>query len=255
MKIRTLIVDDERHARQKIRALLSTEADVEIVRECANGDEAIKAIRESRPDLIFLDVQMPGRNGFDVIAEAGEEARHVIFVTAFDQYAVRAFEVQALDYLLKPFDRERFARAMQRARAQLQDGDGLQEKLLALAKVVGEQQTRSAVLDRLMIRAGGRITFLRVGEVDWIEAADNYVRVHAGRESHLIRETMTHLESQLDKRRFVRVHRSAIVNVDAIVEIRALFHGDYAIRLRTGAEIPLGRSYRERLEAVFGRPL
>ncbi|HKO57965.1 MAG TPA: response regulator, partial [Thermoanaerobaculia bacterium] len=158
MKIRTLIVDDERHARQKIRALLSAEADVEIVRECANGDEAIRAIRETAPDLVFLDVQMPGRNGFDVIAEAGSDARHVVFVTAFDQYAVRAFEVQALDYLLKPFDRERFGRAMQRARAQLQDGEGLQERLLALAKVMGEQQPKPAVLDRLMIRAGGRIT-------------------------------------------------------------------------------------------------
>ena len=253
MKIRTIIVDDERHARQKIRALLTSVGDVEIVRECANGDDAIRVIREVRPDLVFLDVQMPGRNGFDVVREVGDAAKHVVFVTAFDQYAVRAFEVQALDYLLKPFDRARFEKTMQRARLQMGEGEGLQEKLLALVEQV--QQPRAAGLDRLMIRSAGRITFLRVGEIDWIEAADNYVRVHAGRESHLIRETMTHLESELDRRKFVRIHRSAIVNIDAIAEIRALFHGDYSVLLRTGVEIPLGRSFRERLEAVFGRPL
>jgi two-component system, LytTR family, response regulator len=226
------------------------------VRECANGDDAIRAIREVRPDLVFLDVQMPGRNGFDVVREAGDAARHVVFVTAFDQYAVRAFEVQALDYLLKPFDRPRFEKTMQRARLQMGEGEGLQEKLLALVEQVQHvEQPRAAGIDRLMIRSAGRITFLRVGEIDWIEAADNYVRVHAGRESHLIRETMTNLESQLDRRKFVRIHRSAIVNIDAIAEIRALFHGDYSILLRTGIEIPLGRSFRERLEAVFGRPL
>ena len=253
MKIKTIIVDDERHARQKIRALLAAEADVEVVRECANGDDAIRAICEVRPDLVFLDVQMPGRNGFDVVREVGDAAKHVVFVTAFDQYAVRAFEVQALDYVLKPFDRERFEKTMQRVRAHLAEGEGLQEKLLALVEQV--QQPRAATLERLMIRSAGRITFLRVGEIDWIEAADNYVRVHAGRDSHLIRETMNHLETQLDRRKFVRIHRSAIVNIDAISEIRALFHGDYSILLRTGIEIPLGRSFRERLEAAFGRPL
>lgn len=251
--IRAVIVDDERHARQKIRTMLARESDVEIVRECATGDDAIKALRELHPDLLFVDVQMPGRSGFDVVREAGASARHIVFVTAFDQYAVKAFEVQALDYLLKPFDRARFERTMQRVRERMRDGGDLQEKLRALVEQVkgGEREP----LQRIMIKSAGRITFLRTSEIDWIEAADNYIRLHAGRDSHLIRETMASVEQQLDRRKFVRVHRSAIVNIDSIAEIRSLFHGDHSILLRTGAEIPLGRSYREKLEAVFGRPL
>ena len=251
--MRTIIVDDERHARQKLRALLGSHADVEIVAECGNGDDAVAAIREARPDLVFLDVQIPGRDGFDVIATAGDAMRHVVFVTAFDQYAVRAFDVQALDYLLKPFDRMRLDKALERARAAVRGNDGdLRERLAALVEQV---RPEPRPIDRMMVKSSGRITFLRVDEIDWIEAADNYVRVHAGKEGHLIRETMNHLETQLDRRKFVRIHRSAIVNVDSIAEIRSLFHGDHSIRLRTGAEIPLGRSYRDRLEALFGRPL
>jgi two-component system LytT family response regulator len=253
MKIRTLIVDDERHARQKIRALLATHDDVDIARECATGDEAVDAIRELRPDLVFLDIQMPGRTGFEVVRDAGDALRHVIFVTAHDRYAVQAFEVQALDYVLKPFDRTRIDTALARVRARMREGtDDLQEKLRAL---VAQVRVEPEPLQRLMVKSAGRITFLRVDEIDWIEAADNYVRVHSGKERHLIRETMSHLEAQLDRRRFVRVHRSAIVNIDAIAEIRSLFHGDYGIRLRTGTELPLGRSYRERLEGVLGKEL
>jgi two-component system LytT family response regulator len=250
--IRTIIVDDERHARQKLRALLAPHRDVEIIAECANGDDAVTVIRDRQPDLVFLDVQMPGRDGFEVVAGAGDSIRQVIFVTAFDQYAVRAFEVQALDYLLKPFDRTRLDKALERARAHVRDDGDLRERLAAL---VGQVRPESRPIDRMMVKSSGRITFLRVDEIDWIEAADNYVRVRAGKEGHLIRETMNHLESQLDRRKFVRIHRSAIVNVDSIAEIRSLFHGDHSIRLRTGAEIPLGRSYRDRLEALFGRPL
>ena len=251
-KLRTIVVDDERHARQKLCALLAAHNDVGIVAECANGDDAVEAIREMRPDLVFLDVQMPGRDGFDVIRAAGDALRHVVFVTAFDQYAVRAFDVQALDYLLKPFDRTRLDKALDRARAAIHGDGDLHERLAALVEQV---RPESRPLDRMMVKSSGRITFLRVDEIDWIEAADNYVRVHAGREGHLIRETMNHLETQLDRRKFVRIHRSAIVNVDSIAEIRSLFHGDHSVRLRTGTEIPLGRSYRDRLEALFGRPL
>ena len=251
--IRTIIIDDERHARQKLRALLGAHPDVEIVAECSNGDDAVAAIRDSGPDLVFLDVQMPGRDGFDVIAAAGDAMRHVVFVTAFDQYAVRAFDVQALDYLLKPFDRTRLDKALERARAAIRGNNGdLHDRLVALVEQV---RPEPRPIDRMMVKSSGRITFLRVDEIDWIEAADNYVRVHAGKEGHLIRETMNHLETQLDRRKFIRIHRSAIVNVDSIAEIRSLFHGDHSIRLRTGAEIPLGRSYRDRLEALFGRPL
>jgi len=250
--IRTIIVDDERHARQKVRALLASQTDIEVVAECANGEDALGAIRELRPDLVFLDVQMPGRDGFDVLVAARDAIRHVIFVTAFDQYAVRAFEVQALDYLLKPFDRARMEKALERARAHIRGDGDLHDRLVALVEQV---RPEPRPIDRMMVKSSGRITFLRVDEIDWIEAADNYVRVHAGREGHLIRETMNHLESQLDRRKFVRIHRSAIVNVDSIAEIRSLFHGDHSIRLRSGVELPLGRSYRDRLEALFGHAL
>jgi two-component system LytT family response regulator len=257
--IRTLIVDDERHARQKVRALLAAVSDVEIIGECADGDDAVEMILEQKPDLVFLDVQMPGRDGFDVLRAIGDAARNVIFVTAHDQYAVKAFEVQALDYLLKPFDRPRIELALERVRARMRDGDDLQAQLRALVEQVrgasAPDRPAGETLDRIMIKSSGRITFLRVGEIDWIEAADNYVRLHAGRETHLIRETMNHLETKLDRKRFVRVHRSAIVNIDSIQEIRSLFHGDHNILLRTGADIPLGRSYRDRLEAIFGRTL
>jgi len=252
MKIRTVIVDDERHARQKVRALLAAAPDVEVVAECADGDDAVDTILELKPDLVFLDVQMPGRDGFDVLGAIGDAAANVIFVTAHDQYAVRAFEVQALDYLLKPFDRPRMQLALERVRARMRDGDDLQERLRALVEQV---RPRGETLERIMVKSSGRITFLRVEEIDWIEAADNYVRLHAGRESHLIRETMNHLETKLDRKRFIRVHRKAIVNVDSVREIRSLFHGDHNILLRTGADIPLGRSYRERLEAIFGQTL
>jgi two-component system LytT family response regulator len=250
--IRTIVADDERHARQKLRTFLAEDKDVEIVAECANGEAAIEAIREHHPDLLFLDVQMPGRNGFDVVREAGAHARVIVFITAHDQYAVRAFDVQALDYLLKPFDRERLEQTLTRVRERLRSGEDLQEKLRLFLEQV---KPRAALRDRLMVRAAGRITFLRAAEVDWIEAADNYVRVHAGRETHLIRETMANLEGELDRRKFIRVHRSAIVNVDSIVEIRSLFHGDHSIVLRTGDEVALGRTYREKLESVLGRPL
>jgi two-component system LytT family response regulator len=219
------------------------------VREC---DDAVAAVREHRPDLLFLDVQMPGCNGFDVVREAGSHARAVVFVTAHDRYAVRAFDVQALDYLLKPFDRDRFERALARVRERLRGGEDLQEKLRLFLDHV---KPRGASRERLMVRSAGRITFLRAAEVDWIEAADNYVRVHAGRETHLIRETMANLEGELDRRKFIRVHRSAIVNIDSIVEIRSLFHGDHSIVLRTGDEVSLGRTYREKLETALGRPL
>jgi two-component system, LytTR family, response regulator len=250
--IRTIIVDDERHARQKIRALLSSEDDMQVVAECANGTDAVEQIRALKPDLVFLDVQMPGMDGFDVVRGAAEAVRNIVFVTAHDQYAVRAFEVEALDYLLKPFDRARMQGTLARVRERLRNGDDLREKLRTFLEQV---KPRAGVRDRLMIRAAGRITFLRPGEVEWIEAADNYVRIHTGKETHLVRETMANFEGDLDRRKFVRVHRSAIINIDAIAEIRTLFHGDFSIVLRNGTEIPLGRTYREKLEGLLGRSL
>ena len=230
MTLRVLIVDDERLAREKIRGYLAGEPDVEIVGECASGGEAVAAIRARRPDVVFLDVQMPGGGGFDVLADVGAAAMAVIFVTAHDEYAVQAFEGDALDYLLKPFDRPRFRRALARARAAVRP------------------------LGRLMVREGDRIRLVPVAEIDWIEAADNYVTVHAGGREHLLREALSHLWGRLDPTRFARIHRRAIVNLEAVTEVRALPHGDREVTLRDGVRLPVGRSFRDRfLAASAGR--
>jgi two-component system LytT family response regulator len=250
--IRALIVDDERLARQKVHRFLASAKDVEVVGECASGAEAVQAIRRERPDLVFLDVQMPGLDGFDVLQEAGpSNVGGVIFVTAHDEHAVRAFEVQALDYLLKPFDAPRFHAALDRARRR---GAGelhrkLEQLLVDLGREGGRERGRA---DRLLVRSTGRIRFVRVDDIDWIEAEDNYARLHVGKESHLVRETMSALEGRLDPARFVRVHRKAIVNLDAIAEVRALARGDYEVLLRIGTTVAVGRSYRDRLFGAAG---
>ena len=251
MRIRVLIVDDEPLARERIRDLLASASDVEIVGECANGQEAVEAVREKKPDLLFLDVQMPQLDGFGVVAEVGiENMPMTIFVTAYDRHALRAFEVHALDYLLKPFDAERFGKALERARASLSQRQGkMDERLEALLTDV---QARSKPLERIMIKTSGRIFFLRVDEIDYIEAAGNYVRLHVGKEDHLLRETMTSLEGKLDPRKFVRIHRSTIVNFESIQELQPLFHGEYAVILRNGTQLTLSRGYRDKLEEHFG---
>jgi two-component system LytT family response regulator len=242
-KRRALIVDDERLSRQKLRRLLAAEADVEVVGECASGPDAVGAIRRERPDLVFLDIQMPGLNGFDVLREAGvENFGNVVFVTAHDEYAVRAFEIRALDYLLKPFDAPRFRQTL--ARVRLRAEESLRERIVQFLEQI---ETREPRLSRILVKSAGRLSFVRLDEIDWIEAADNYVRLHVGSDEHLIRETMTGLESRLDPVRFVRAHRSAILNVERVQEVRPIFHGDYEVLLRSGATIPVGRNYRDRL--------
>jgi two-component system LytT family response regulator len=245
--MRILIVDDEPLACERIRTLLAAESDVEIVGECHDGRSALSAIAALSPDLVFLDVQMPEMDGFAVL-QSIEPGRMpaVIFVTAFDQYAIRAFEVCALDYLLKPFDRERFARALARGRAEYRSR-GAGDLDTRLKNALEEWNNRRKYLDRLVIRSGGRVFFLRVEELDWIEAAGNYVRLHAGTEEHLYRETMARLESSLDPEKFVRIHRSAIVNVDRVKELHPLFRGDYTVILRDGRELTLSKAYRDRL--------
>jgi two-component system LytT family response regulator len=209
-KIRTLIVDDEPLARRGIRAQLDEEADIEIVSECRNGLEAVAAIEEQSPDLVFLDVQMPELDGFGVLEAVGVDRMPVvIFVTAYDQYALRAFDVHALDYLLKPVDAERFASALQRARKQIEHHN-VQDLNQRLQRFLDDVQAKQKFTERLVIKSGGRIFFLKVEEIDWIEAADNYVRLHVGRDSHLLRETMNHLEKRLDPDHFLRVHRSRV---------------------------------------------
>lgn len=252
-KIRALIVDDEPLARERLRTLLKPEADVEIVGECGDGEKAVSAIRRHKPDLLFLDVQMPERDGFDVLEALGaEEMPVVVFVTAYDKYALRAFEVHALDYLLKPFDRERFQRALERAREQVagRHSSTLGERLLAL---LADRATEQKRLQRVVIKSGGRIFFLRVEEIDWIEAAGNYLRLHVGREEHLLRETMNRLEARLDPAKFLRIHRSTIVNLERIREMQPSFHGDYVVLLRDGTRLALSRSHRDKLPARWGK--
>jgi len=247
-KIRTLLVDDEPLARERLAGLLANEQDIEIVAQCRDGEEAVTAIVDHEPDLVFLDVQMPQMNGFEVIeAVGGERMPPVIFVTAYDQHALRAFQVRALDYLLKPFDRERFSEALQRARRQIErdeTGD-LGRRLLALVKDLRRDQPRA---ERLVVKSGGRLFFLRTDEIDWVEAAGNYVRLHVGTTSHLLRETMNAIEGRLDPEKFFRIHRSRIVNMERIQELQPWLNGEYAVLLRTGTRLTLSRGYREKLQ-------
>jgi len=253
LKIRTLIVDDELLGRERIRTLLGGDAEIEVVGECSDGKQAVAAIKQAGPDLVYLDVQMPEMDGFAVLdAIAGERMPTIIFVTAYDRYAVQAFEVHALDYLLKSFDRERFQATLRRAKEQIRGSrEGLwNERLTGLLEDLQAQRKR---LTRLVIRSAGRIFFLRVEEIDWLEAADNYVHIHVGRESHLVRETLQSLEDRLDPSQFLRIHRSTLVNVDRIRELQPLFHGDYLVKLLDGTELSLSRGYRERLAGPLGQ--
>jgi two-component system LytT family response regulator len=251
MKIKTLIVDDEAIARERVRRFLSAESDIEILGECRNGREAVAAIKKLAPDLVFLDIQMPEMSGFEVLeAVSGQNLPAVVFVTAYDQYAIRAFEVHALDYLLKPFNRERLRRSLSHARAQLGRGKqgGKDERLLSLLEDIKAGQKYAA---RLVIKSTGRVYFLKTAEIDWIEACGNYVNLHVGREKHMLREAISHLESRLDPDKFLRIHRSRLVNIDRIKELTPLFNGDYTVRLEDGTELTLSRTYRERLQSLF----
>ena len=250
-KIRTLIVDDEPLARERIRSLLEGEADIEVLGECTDGREAVTTIEAERPDLVFLDVQMPELDGFAVLEVLEvEEMPVVVFVTAFDQFALRAFDAHAVDYLLKPFDRERFQRALGRARTQVErhSEDDFGERLRAL---LGQLKPKAEYLERLAVRAGGRIVFIRTDEVDWIDAQGNYARLHLKERTYLLRETMSALEAKLDPARFVRIHRSTIVNAERIRELEPMFAGEYLVILRDGTKLPSSRTYRDKLHQAL----
>jgi two-component system LytT family response regulator len=253
MKTRVLIVDDEPLARERLRKLLEAEPGIDIVGEAGDGREATEAIRRERPDLVFLDVQMPELNGFDVLREiAGAPAPAVVFVTAYDQFALKAFEVHAVDYLLKPFDRERFQTALRRALDHVQRGRAgeLNERLAAL---LDEVKPAGKFPARIAVKSSGRVVFVKVSDIDWVDAADNYVELHVGTEAHLHRETMNALEQTLPPEKFMRISRSTIVNVDRIKELQPLFHGEYAVILRDNTRLTLSRSYREKLQHLLGR--
>lgn len=256
-KIRALIVDDEPIARRGIRQQLRTARDVEIVGECSNGREAVAAIKGQRPDLIFLDVQMPLLDGFGVIEDVGvENLPAVVFVTAYDEHAIRAFEVNALDYLLKPIDAERFQITLSRARQQIGGSKTkqLERKLAALLRSLEASKADPpppVYLERVVIKEAGRVFFLGVNEIDWLCSQGNYVQLHAQGETHLLRETVDGIESKLDPRQFLRLRRSTIVRIERIKELHPLFNGEFAIILKDGTELTSSRRYRKNLDALL----
>ncbi len=251
--IRTLIVDDEPLARERIRSLLEREPDVEVIGECHDGEDAVAVIRREKPALMFLDVQIPELDGFGVVKKLGEAEMPVtVFVTAYDQYALQAFEVHAVDYLLKPFDEERFKKALDRARRAIgaENGNGFNARLMAMLEDLKPAPSHA---DRIVVKNAGRLFFLRADEIDWVESSGNYVNLHVGHEAHLLRETMAGIEERLDPTRFIRIHRTAIVKIDQIRELHPLFHGEYEVVLRDGTRLTLSRGYRDRLQSLLGK--
>lgn len=254
MAIRVIVVDDEHLARRRLRTLLRSYKDFSVIGECANGADALEMIPDMTPDVVFLDVQMPELSGLDV---AGALLEHespplVVFVTAFEDYALSAFRVGAAQYLVKPVDRKEFARAAARVR-QLVTPAGRETSRAGLQDLVARFERRDDSRKLIAVRDNDRTVIVRINDVDWFEAAGNYVRLHVGERSYLIRETIDRIASQLDRLRFGRIHRSTIVNFDRIAELHADSHGDYIVVLRNGKELPLSRSFRDRVPLLLGR--
>ena len=252
MKIRTIIVEDEPLARERMLNLLETDDDIVVCAECGDGRSAVTKITELKPDLVFLDIQMPELDGFGVLAELSmPKLPAVVFVTAYDQFALKAFEVHAVDYLLKPFDRERFREAVQRAKTRIASTQSppADEGLRAL---IADLRPELKAVQKIAIKSTGRVTFVKVEDIDWAEAADNYVNIHAGTASHLIRETMTSLAARLPAEKFVRINRSCIVNLERVKEMQPMFHGEYTVFLNNGTKLVLSRNYRGSLSRLMG---
>lgn len=250
-EIRVLVVDDEPHARLGMRSLLEAEKDISIVGEACDGAEAVARIRELRPDVVFLDVTMPGRSGLDVIDELGADAMpHVIFVTAYDDYAIPAFESAATDYILKPFTDERFRIAMQRARRQVhlerssRAPDARQERLSGT-------RSKEGFLERFTLKDGDRLRVFRVDQINWIEADEYYVKLHIGHDSYMVRETLGALEKQLPPDGFARIHRSTIVNIEQVEALEPLFQGDCTVVLKDGTRLRMSRRRRKTLSGLI----
>ena len=256
--IRTIIADDEHLAREKLRLLLGEESGVQVVAECQNGQATIDAVHDYKPDLLLIDIRMPDMDGFQVLEKiAPDEMPVVVFTTAYDQFAIRAFDAHALDYLLKPFEQERLHDAIERTRAELLKSHQLDLTtrildLLAKADPKGEPKSSD---DRMVIRAGGKVVFLDVKEIDWIEASANYVKVNVGKDSYLLREGIGSISERLDPDRFVRIHRSAIVNVRKIKELQPCESGEYIAVLKNGKELSCSRGYRAQLQRLIGNNL
>ncbi len=246
-----LIVDDEQLARRRIKRLLGDSRHVSIIGECSDAGQAIEAIRIKKPDIVFLDIQMPDADGFDVIQAIGlRRFPVVVFVTAYDRYALKAFEVHAVDYLLKPFDRSRFEEALQKALREcaIRASTGMPDNLRDLLSTA---QRDGYLRDRILVKSAGRIVFVDTKDIDWIESAGNYVILHTGRQAHTLRETMKGVMQRLDSESFIRIHRGTIVNAARISEMHAHFHGDYVVILRDGTRLTLSRRYRGKLRQAF----
>jgi two-component system, LytTR family, response regulator len=244
-KLRVLIADDEPLARDKVRRYLTAEADIEIVGEAASGHETLDLVDRLSPDLLFLDIQMPGMDGLTLLSTSRDrQFPFVIFLTAYEQHAVQAFELEALDYLLKPYDEDRFAKSLERARKALKQMPGTRAT---------DASASAPYLERLLVKEHGRLIPVHIQDVDHLSSAGNYVRLHCGTTSYLIRDTLTRLESALDPKQFIRIHRTAIVNIQRIHSLESLYGGDYTIKLTTGAKLTLSRNYTEHVMHLLGR--
>jgi len=250
MTLRALIVDDEPLARQRIVDLLGEDEAVQVLGECEDATEALEAIARLAPDVVFLDIQMPGMDGFELLSLLDDPRPMVVFTTAFDTYAVRAFDEHAVDYLLKPIDADRFRTALARVRESVLHPR--EDWTVRVRELLARLDRQPKTLRRIVVKEPGRVFFVDTRDVDWFEAAGNYVRVHAGEDSHLIRMTMQALEERLEPRAFVRVHRSTIVNVARVAELQATFHGEYDVVLRNGTKLGMQRAYHDRLRAALG---
>jgi two-component system LytT family response regulator len=251
-KIRAVISDDEALSRVRIRNLLKHHPEVEVIAECADGLQTVDAVIKNKPDLLFLDIQMPGLTGFQALKKLQpNQMPLVIFVSAYDQYTLKAFEVHALDYILKPFKRKRFEESLTWAKMQLSQNSSENITMRALS-ILDELERTKNYVDRFAVKTNGRVSLIRAEEVDWIQAEDNYIRIHQRKESFLIRYKIGSIEEKLNPRQFIRIHRGAIVNIDRIQELQQVFHRDYQVILQDGTKLPLGRNYRQKLREVLG---
>jgi two-component system, LytTR family, response regulator len=251
MTIRAIVAEDELVARQAITVMAGAYG-IEVLAQCKDGPETVRYVARYAPDLLFLDVQMPGMDGFEVLQKLSAETfPAVVFTTAHDTYAVRAFEHSAVDYLLKPFDEERFRKAVDRARLHLESGSNHAEWIRHLVSELREAQQARTGLQRLVIRSRGQVSFLRVDEIDWIESSHNHLRIHSGADVHLLRETIKEIEARLEPDKFLRIHRCLIVNVDRIRRLEACGYGEYLVVLRDGKKLSLSRGYRDNLDRLI----
>ncbi|HKJ34092.1 MAG TPA: LytTR family DNA-binding domain-containing protein [Balneolales bacterium] len=251
MMYNVLIVDDESHARERLKKYIKSDSELKVAGECSNGVEAVESISKQQPDIVFLDVQMPKMDGLGVIETVGAENMPVvIFVTAYDRFAIQAFKVNAMDYVLKPVAKDRFIESINRAKNSIQNRKNgeLNRRLLNLLE---EMKPQKQYIDRIMVKSSDRMYLIKTEDIDWIEADDNYVKLHVGPKYHLLRQTMKSLEDTLDPDIFLRIHRSVIVNMDRIKEIQQWFNNEYTVILKDGTELTMSRGYKDKAKEMF----